>query len=188
MPERDNLLALDKETLVDMLEDAAKNWLAHDGLWFQAVEKKIDMDTALELDRQAWKIFTQIEAMRIMNRHGIKPGGGIEALEKALKFRLYARINEQTTYRVDDKTLRFEMNECRVQAARERKGLPAFPCKSVGIVEYAYFAHSIDPRFKTEVIHCPPDIRPEGCYCTWQFTLADTPIPDDKILDVEFKF
>ena len=53
MPERDFLLELDKETLVDLLEDAAKNWLAHDGLWFQAVEKAHGMEMALELDRQA---------------------------------------------------------------------------------------------------------------------------------------
>ncbi|MFC1936856.1 DUF6125 family protein [Chloroflexota bacterium] len=188
MPERETLLELDKETLVDLLEDAAKIWLAHDGLWFQAVEKEAGLDTAIKLDRQAWKIFTQIEGKRIMGRLGIEPGGGVDALEQALKFRLYARINEQTIYRVDDKTIRFEMNECRVQAARERKGLPAFPCKSVGIVEYAYFAHTIDPRLRTEVIHCPPDLRPEGCYCTWQFTLEDQPIPDQDVLEVEFQF
>jgi hypothetical protein len=185
MPERNLLLQMDKEVLVDMLEDAAKNWLAHDGLWFQAVEKAVDMDTAIELDRQAWKIFTQIEAKRIMARHGIESGGGIDALEKALRFRLYARINEQEIYRADDKTLRFEMTECRVQVARERKGLPDFPCKSVGIVEYAYFAVTIDPRIRTEVIFCPPDLRPEGCYCSWQFTLEDEPIPPDEIVPSE---
>jgi hypothetical protein len=182
MPERDFLLELDKETLVDLLEGAAKNWLAHDGLWFQAVEKAHGMDVALELDRQTWKIFTQIEAKRIMGQLGIEPGGGIDALEIALRHRLYARINEQEIYRSDQKTLRLEMKECRVQAARERKGLPDFPCKSVGIVEYAYFAHTIDPRLKTEVIFCPPDLRPEGCYCTWQFTLQEEPVPDDQFL------
>lgn len=185
MPERAELLQMDKEVLVDMLEDAAKNWLAHDGLWFQAVEKLVDMQTAIEADRQAWKIFTQIEAKRIMARHGIEPGGGIDALEKALRFRLYARINEQEIYRVDDKTLRFEMKQCRVQVARERKGLPDFPCKSVGIVEYAYFAVTVDPRIRTEVLFCPPDLRPEGCYCSWQFTLEDEAVPAEEIVPEE---
>ena len=182
MPERDHLLDLDKDTLVDLLEDAAKNWLAHDGLWFQAVEKEFGMETALKMDAQAWKIFTQLEAKQIMRRLGLEPGGGIEAMEQALRYRLYARINEQEIYRSDPRTLRFEMKSCRVQVARERKGLPDFPCKSVGIVEYAYFAHTIDPRLKTEVIFCPPDFRPEGCYCTWQFTLQDEPVPEDEIL------
>lgn len=184
MPDRESLMQLDKDTLVDLLEDAAKNWLAHDGLWFQEVEKKAGLDTAIELDRGTWKIFSQLEAKRIMSRHQIEPGGGMDALEQALKFRLYARLNEQEIYRVDENTLRFEMKECRVQAARERKGLPAFPCKSVGMVEYAYFAHTIDPRIRTEVIYCPPDVRPEGSYCTWQFALEKEPIPPDDLLPV----
>lgn len=84
-----------------MLEDQAKNWLAHDGLWFQAVEKQYDMKTAIELDKEAWISFTQIEAKRIMRRHDISPGSGIPALKKALQFRLYARINEQSLISID---------------------------------------------------------------------------------------
>ncbi|MFN2146559.1 MAG: DUF6125 family protein [Anaerolineales bacterium] len=182
MPEREMLLQLDKETLVDLLEDAAKNWLAHDGLWFQAVEKEFGMSAALDMDRRAWKLFTQVEAKRIMRHLGLEPGGGIEALDQALRYRQYARINEQEIYRVDENTLRFEMKECRVQVARDRKGLPAFPCKAVGMVEYAYFAHTIDPRIKTEVIFCPPDFRPEGTFCTWQFTLQEKPVPAENIV------
>ena len=39
MQYRDLYRELDKDTLIDLLEDSAKNWLAHDGLWFQAVER-----------------------------------------------------------------------------------------------------------------------------------------------------
>lgn len=46
---------LSKEQLLELLSDAAKNWLAHDGLWFQKVEKKYDLDTAIELDGNVWK-------------------------------------------------------------------------------------------------------------------------------------
>jgi hypothetical protein len=181
MPDREILNALSKETLIEMLEDAAKNWLAHDGLWFQAVENHSGMQTAIELDKQAWISFTQIEARRIMRRHGIEPGGGIDALKQALQFRLYARINDQSLIHQDEKTLRFEMNDCRVQSARKRKGLDDFPCKPVGIAEYAYFAHTIDPRIRTKVIACPPDPHPEEYYCAWQFTLEDEPIPIEDL-------
>lgn len=183
MPDRELLRAYDKETLIDMLEDQAKNWLAHDGLWFQAAEKMFDMETAIELDRQAWMVFTRIEAKRIMRRHGIEPGGGIPALKKALQHRLYARINEQSIHDVDDRTIRFEMNDCRVQSARKRKGLADFPCKSVGIYEYSYFAYTIDPRFRTSVIACPPDDHPEHFYCAWQFTLENDPIPEGQLIN-----
>ncbi len=104
---------------------------------------------------------------------GIEPGGGIPALIKALQFRLYARINEQSLISVDEKTLRFEMNDCRVQSARKRKGLDDFPCKPVGIAEYAYFAHTIDPRIRTNVISCPPDPHPDDFYCAWHFNLEE---------------
>jgi hypothetical protein len=82
MPEREMLLSLSKETLIDILEDQSKNWLAHDRLWFQAVEKQYGMETAIGLDKEAWIAFTQIEAKRIMRRHNIPPGGGIPALKK----------------------------------------------------------------------------------------------------------
>ena len=181
MPERDHLLSLPKETLVDMLEDQAKNWLAHDGLWFQAVERQHGMEEAIQLDKEAWITFTQIEAKRIMRRHKIEPGGGLPALKKALQFRLYAQINEQSLLDEDPKCLRFEMNDCRVQSARKRKGLDDFPCKPVGVAEYAYFAHTIDPRIRTEVISCPPDPHPEHYYCAWQFTLEAEPIPKEDL-------
>jgi hypothetical protein len=84
-----------KEELMELLKDSAKNWLAHDGLWFQAVENQCGMDTAIRLDAEAWAKFTVIEAKRIMERHNIKPGGGIPALIQALNFRLYAYINKQ---------------------------------------------------------------------------------------------
>jgi len=181
MPDREILDALPKEKLIDMLEDQAKNWLAHDGLWFQAVEHRFGMENAIELDKQAWISFTQIEAKRIMKLHGIKAGGGIPALKKALQLRLYARLNEQTFIEIDERQLRFEMNDCRVQSARVRKGLDDFPCKPVGLAEYAYFAHTIDPRIRTTVLCCPPDPHPASYYCAWQFTVEDSPIALEEL-------
>ena len=70
------LQELSKEELIAIIIDDAKNWLAHDGLWFQAVEAQFDMATAIEIDRAAWEKFTVIEAKRIMARLGIEPGGG----------------------------------------------------------------------------------------------------------------
>ena len=64
------------------------------------------------------------------------------------------------------------MIECRVQSARKRKGLPDFPCKPVGTVEYSQFARTIDPRIKTRCLQCPPDsTEGRGCVCAWEFTI-----------------
>src|SRR5512146_60328 len=86
---------MSKEQLIRLVVDDAKNWLAHDGLWFQAVERAHGMAAAIEADQAAWEQFTQIEARRIMERLGLEPGGGIPALLECLKHRLYARLNGQ---------------------------------------------------------------------------------------------
>ncbi len=169
---RCRLLELPKEQLVAMLEDAAKNWLAHDGLWFQAVEARYGMEAAIALDAQAWEQFSAIEARRIMERHGIASRGGLDALQGVLGYRLYAYINRQEVLRPDGHTLILRMNECRVQAARRRKGLPDFPCRPVGVVEYSSLARAVDPRIVTRCLACPPDPHPAEYWCAWEFTLA----------------
>lgn len=165
------ILDLSREELLDLLNDFAKRWLAHDGLWFQAVEAAHGMEEAIRLDAEAWERFTVIEADRIRRILNLPAEAELDGLDQALRFRLYALVNEQETERPDDRTLVFRMKRCRVQEARERKGLPPFPCKSVGLVEYAGFARSIDPRIKTEVISCPPDPHPPEYYCAWRFTI-----------------
>jgi hypothetical protein len=162
---------MSKEQLIRIIIDDAKNWLAHDGLWFQAVEQKHGMEEAIDADREAWRQFTVIEAKRIMERLGLKPGGGIPALVECLKHRLYARLNLQEVNEQSDRRVVFRMLDCRVQSARKRRGLPDFPCKTVGVVEYAEFAKTIDPRIRTNCIACPPDGHPDEYWCAWEFTL-----------------
>jgi hypothetical protein len=171
------LRSLDKETLVRIVLDDAKNWLAHDGLWFQAVERVHGMEAAIEADRAAWERFTVVEARRIMERLGMQPGGGIPALLECLKHRLYARLNVQEVTEVTGTSAVFVMRDCRVQSARKRKGLPDFPCKSVGLVEYTEFARAVDPRIRTRCITCPPDEHGEDRWCSWEFTLGSASPP-----------
>jgi hypothetical protein len=159
---------IDKDKI---LADFAKLWLAHDGLWFQAVENEFDLETAMKLDTEAWRKFSPLEAGRILERLGEEPGGGIDLLEKALGQRLYAFINKQRVVEKTDGRLIFEMESCRVQDARHRKGLPSFPCKEVGIVEYSTFAETIDPRIKTRCLRCPPDEYNGEYWCRWEFYL-----------------
>ncbi|MCX5801793.1 MAG: DUF6125 family protein [Candidatus Eisenbacteria bacterium] len=164
---------LTKRELLDFVSDAAKNWLAHDGLWFQEVEREHGLTVAMRLDRRAWEKFTVIEAKRIMQLLGIESGGGIRALVEALGFRLYAFVNEQEIVDLTERDCVFRMKSCRVQEARKRKGLPDFPCKGIGIVEYSEFASTIDPRIKTECVVCPPDEHPPHTWCAWRFSIDD---------------
>ncbi|MDD5564143.1 MAG: DUF6125 family protein [Thermoanaerobaculaceae bacterium] len=166
---------MDRDQLIEALAAFAKNWLAHDGSWFLAAEERFGMATAIELDAAAWARFAPAEAKRALDFLGIPPGGGLAALEKVLGLRMYSLINP---YRIewagDGAVLRFVTQACRVQQTRRRKGLPDFPCKSVGEVEFRGLAGAVDPRIRVRCVACPPDPEADGA-CAWEFSLAQGP-------------
>lgn len=171
------LADMDEERLTALLEGLSANWLAFDGVWFQSVEGRrpgqLGMDAAKRTNDTCWSKFAPYEASRIMALAGLPENGGLETLKTALGLRLYSRINKQEIVEETDNSFVFRMNVCRVQAARRRKGLADYPCKSGGTVEYTTFARTIDPRIKTECIGCPPDDHPDNWFCAWKFTLED---------------
>lgn len=163
---------LSRDELLELVQLYAKNWLAHDGCWFLSVEEHYGMDTAIHIDTESWRKFTIVEAQRLIEFLELGKNSGIIGLQKALRFRLYASLNEdEIIVSADGNSLEYRVKTCRVQAARRRKGLPDFPCKGVGIVEYGLFAKTIDERFETTAITCPPDITNPDYYCIWSFRL-----------------
>ncbi|MEA3437957.1 MAG: DUF6125 family protein [Thermodesulfobacteriota bacterium] len=166
-----SLLNMPKESLLELLHTVGVNWLANDGVWFQAVEFESGMNDAKRCNDSCWAHFSPFEAWSIKKYLDLPQNPGLEGLKKALGFRLYARINTQSFIDEGPDSFIFQMNECRVQYARKRKGLDDYPCKSGGMVEYTYFARSIDPRIKTECIGCPPDEHPDEWYCAWRFKI-----------------
>lgn len=163
------LLSLPEESLEKLRESIAISWLATDGVWFQAVEFKHGMNDAKRCNDSCWAHFSPFEARSIKRIIGLEENPGLEGLKKALQYRLYAFINEQSFADETETSFVFRMNKCRVQDARKRKGLADYPCKSGGLVEYTIFAETIDPRIKTECVCCPPDLHPEEYFCAWKF-------------------
>jgi hypothetical protein len=165
------LLELSQEALLTLKESVAVNWLANDGVWFQAVEFARGMFDAKRCNDSCWSNFSPFEAWSIKRFLNLPPNPGLDGLKRALRFRLYATINRQSIVEETATRFIFQMNDCRVQSARKRKGLEDYPCKSGGMAEYPTFAESIDARIKTECIACPPDKHPEEWYCAWRFTI-----------------
>lgn len=157
------------EKLDELLKAVSVNWLANDGVWFQSVEFSRGMNDAKRCNDSTWAHFSPFEAQSIKKMLGLSENPGLEGLKKALQFRLYAFVNKQSFRDETENSFVFQMDECRVQLARKRKGLDDYPCKSGGMVEYSTFAETIDPRIKTEVISCPPDPHPEDYFCAWRF-------------------
>lgn len=162
-----------REKLLELCSLYAKNWLATDGLWFQGVERHFGFDKALKIDIEMWEQFTVIEATRVKEFLMLTEFPGLEGLKQALQFRLYAPLNKAETYYDSDGALIYRVVTCRVQYARERKNMEYHTCKPVGIVEYSRFAETIDPRIKTQVISCHPDVTDPTCNCMWKFTLEE---------------
>jgi hypothetical protein len=104
------------------LRDAAKSWIAMDGLWFQAVEQEYGIEAAVLLDPNVSKQFAAIEARRIKECLNLPERGGLDALEVAFNNHLFCHVNETEILHPDKKTLVVTTKTCRVQAARERKG------------------------------------------------------------------
>lgn len=167
------LLEMDEEKQKELLDRTAKNWLVGDGVWFQTVEFSEGMNDAKRCNDSCWAQFSPVEAASIKNLLSLGDKPGLVGLKKALGLRLYAVINEQSVVEESESSIVFQMNNCRVQSARKRKGLADYPCKSAGLVEYTYFARSIDKRIVTECIGCPPDDHPDDWFCAWRFILKE---------------
>lgn len=165
------LLDLPKEKILESIDNMAANWLANDGIWFQSLEFSSGMNDAKRCNDSCWAQFSPIEARFIKQFLKMDHHPGLEGLKKALNFRLYGRINVQSIAEETETSFIFQMNDCRVQSARKRKGLEDYPCKSVGLVEYPYFAKAIDDRIETSCVGCPPDKHPEEWFCAWKFEL-----------------
>jgi len=165
------LLDMTRQQLLELVSALGANWIAGDGVWFQAVETIYGMNDAKRCNDSCWTRFSPFEAWSIRQILGLPECSGIEGLKKALQFRMYASVNVQSIEDESPDGIIFRMNDCRVQSARKRRGLEDYPCKSVGLVEYGRFVEGIDPRIRTECIGCPPDPHPEEWFCAWRFTM-----------------
>lgn len=167
------LLEMDQTQLQQLKERVAKNWLVNDGVWFQAIEKTHGMNDAKRCNDSCWAHFSPYEAFAIKQLLGLPDQAGLDGLKRALGFRLYDCINVQSITEEMENSFVFQMNQCRVQDARKRRGLDDYPCKSAGLVEYSSFASSVDKRIQTQCLGCPPDPHPQEWYCAWKFTLEE---------------
>jgi len=167
------LLNMPKEKLEALIEGLGTNWLAGDGVWFQAVESEQGMLDAKRCNDSCWAWFSPFEAWSIKRLLNLPEQAGIEGLKKALQYRMYAKINVQSIIDESPDSILFQMNDCRVQSARKSKGMEDYPCKSAGLVEYTNFARAIDSRIKTQCIGCPPDVHPDEWFCAWRFSIEE---------------
>ena len=167
----DWLKSLKTEQLKGLVDALAVNWLAQDGIWFQALERSASMWEAKLANDTCWGRFSPVEAREVKKLLGLPAEAGLEGLKEALAYRLYGRLNTMSVEDEGPDSVLLYVNDCRVQSARKRKGLEDYPCTSVGMIEYTYFVKTIDHRIRTECVACPPDSHPDDWFCAWRFRL-----------------
>ena len=165
------LVNMEKERLISLIKAMSFNWLASDGIWFRTIEDNYDMHTSKRCNDTCWTRYSPVEAAMIKSFLQLPQQSGLDGLERALKFRLYANINEQTVENSGDELV-LRMRRCLVQQTRKINKLPDYPCKSAGVVEFQTFAKTIDPRIRVDCISCPPDEHPKAWFCAWWFYIT----------------
>lgn len=160
---------LTRGELEELVEIMAKDLIAIDGTWFQAVERAEGMDAAMDYDRAAWERYMPSETRRLKAFLGLPDQCGLEGIARALPLHCTSLCNEWDMTWEDDGSLLFRITDCRVQNARARKGMEFHPCKSVGLVEYTALARILDDRVRCECVSCYPDITDTTCNCAWRF-------------------
>ena len=169
---REYLEALTREQLIDVLEMSAKDVIAMDGVWFQAVEAAEGMDAAMEYDKVVWKNYARTEGLRLKRVLGLGEHPGLDGLEQCLRIRYSTLANATIDIQRDEDSLTYRIVDCRIQRARERKGMEFHPCKLAGVFEFSELAKSVDSRIVSECISCYPDITDKDACCVWRFTIA----------------
>ncbi|TDA63682.1 MAG: hypothetical protein D9V47_15005 [Clostridia bacterium] len=159
-----------KEGPEEWLLTDIKLWYAHVGLWFQAVEERYGLDVATNLDRAVWEKYAPLEAGRIRAKLGLPELAGTIGLAQALRCRMGFHLNEEGVEVISDERLRLVTKSCRVQLARQRKGLPQLSCREIAFAEFDAFARAIDLRIRVRCCYSPPETQGEY-WCEWDFVL-----------------
>ena len=61
----------------DRAEYFHRSYKTVDGLWFVKTEEQFDFNTALDLDREVWKVMPKIQARFLKKKFGVDKIGGV---------------------------------------------------------------------------------------------------------------
>jgi hypothetical protein len=115
-----------------------------DGLWFMKVEEKYGFDTALQIDKEVWKVMPKIQARMIKSMQKI--GEGEIALLKSLETKLSL---EGFKFKVeqDEMGFRIQVRDCPWHNLIVRSGREQISAKvgtTICNIEYSIWASEFD--------------------------------------------
>lgn len=166
--DRELLMGMEKEKLIDLLFLHLRNYWAVDGLYFLGIEEKFGTEWATKIDKNVWEVMGKIEARRIKKEIGID-GKDIPTIIKALRLSGWALDLEYKEVEVEKNIAVVKNTNCRVQNTRIKKGLEEFPCKDVRWGFLKSFVKEFNLDVEVNCVVCPPDKHPSNLWCEWEF-------------------
>src|SRR4030042_4034797 len=94
----------DKETA----EYLYRCYTAVDGLWFVKVEEKYGFDSALDIDKEIWKIMSKIQSRFLKNK--LKKDKGLEALIECFSMKLKLDSFKFKAEKINDNKIKIKIN------------------------------------------------------------------------------
>lgn len=159
-----------KLTLFNLFFMHIRNIWRVDGLYFQSIEKKFGTEAAAEIDTNCWKVLGKLEARELKNLLKIQKTD-IPAFMHALRNTSWSLYQEEKQTEISPSKGVYRVVKCRTQETRISKTLGVFPCKNVRFSYLKSFAEEFNPDIEVKCEVAPPDERPKGVWCQWEFTL-----------------
>ncbi len=162
------LKEISRDRLLDLFALHIRNIWRVDGLYFLGIEERFGTEAATEIDATCWKVMGKIEARalrKILGVEKINPESFIHLL-RSTSWALDVIGKEDE---VSEDRVVFRVTDCGTQNTRRRKELSVFPCKKVRYGYLEAFAKELDPGIEMTCRVCPPDERPPGVWCEWEF-------------------
>ncbi len=172
--DREKLLEMPKEMLVELLFMQMRNLWTVDGLYFLGIEEQFGSENASEIDRKVWEVMGKIEARRLKEILGVK-GDDIPTIMETLRATSWSLDLEDKQIIVKKDGGMFRNTNCRVQLARERIGLGEFPCRMVRWGYLKNFVKEFNEDVEVECNVCPPGDHPGNLWCEWEFKQKQPP-------------
>ena len=168
--DRERLLNMPKDKLIDLLFLHMRNIWSEDGLYFLGIEKRFGTEAAVDVDREVWAVMATIEARRLRRELKIEDDG-IKSLFEVLKHTSWWLDNEYKKFELDDNQGVITIKECYVQKTRIKKGFGEFDYKSVRTGFLSNFVKEFNPNIEVKCNFCPLDEHPDDAWCQWKFRL-----------------
>ncbi|MEW5784515.1 MAG: DUF6125 family protein [Bacillota bacterium] len=170
---REELMAMPKETLVEMVNIWAKNYWSNQGYWLISVERDFGFEEAARLDGEIWELMAKAQAHRL--KKTLHLGNQVQDLAVVLKFCATQWVTagfEWEFLEIGENKLLMQVNKCPMGTFRDSQNLPLLPCKLGAPGLYTALAQTVNPSFKVTCLHAHPDARLEGVMCKWEFILS----------------